>query len=200
MLHHDDAAMNILVLAAFWLFSAFSESAPTPPKVERGEAKSAFVLLNKIRQNPRAYQRELRLGPRTSITRTPLRWNETLARVAEARALDMAKRDYFDHTDPEGYGPNHHINRAGYTLNPDWLKRKNANNFESIGANHPTAVDGIKAMIRGSATTRYGHRKHLLGQDAWNGSLQDIGIGFVRIPSGSTYRTYLCVIIAKHDW
>ncbi len=193
--------MRIIVcLAVFWLFSAFSVAIPNRPRIDRQEARSAFTLLNKIRQNPRAYQRELRLSPRASITRTPLRWNDTLAKVAEMRAVDMAKRDYFDHTDPDGYGPNYHISRAGYVLNPDWLKRKNANNFESIGANHPTAADGIKAMIIGQNSPGFGHRKHLLGMDEWNASLRDIGIGYVRVPSGSTYRSYLCVIIAKHDW
>src|SRR3546814_9244000 len=72
--------------------------------------------------------------------------------------------------------------------------------FESIGANHPSAFDGIKAMIIGRNSPGFGHRKHLLGMDEWNASLQDIGIGYVRAPSGSTYQSYLCVIIAKHDW
>lgn len=187
-----------ILAAAFILITAFSP--PSRPSVDRREARSAYILLNQIRLNPGAYRRNLGLPQRAPVTRRALRWNDTLARIAEARALDMAKRDYFDHTDPDGLGPNYHINRAGYSLNPDWLKHKNANNFESIGANHPTAAAGIEAMIRGSAATRYGHRRHLLGQDEWNASLQDIGIGFVRVPSGSTYQSYLCVIIAKHDW
>ena len=190
----------IACFIAFWLFSAFAAPSSSRPKIDRKEAKSAFLMLNKIRQNPRAYQRELHLGSLGQITRSPLRWNDTLAKVAEMRAMDMAKRDYFDHTDPDGFGPNHHINRAGYTLNPGWLKRKNANNFESIGANHPSAIDGIEAMIIGRNSPGFGHRKHLLGMDEWNASLQDVGIGYVRVPSGSTYQSYLCVIIAKHDW
>ncbi len=190
----------IACFTAFWLFSAFSAPLPDRPTIDRREARSAFSLLNSIRQNPQAYQRELRLNLRAHLTKTPLKWNDTLAKVAEARAMDMAKRDYFDHTDPDGFGPNHHIDRAGYTLNPDWLKRKNANNFESIGANHSSAIDGIKAMIIGKNSPGYGHRKHLLGMDEWNASLQDIGIGYVRVPSGNTYQSYLCVIIAKHDW
>ncbi|MFB2119170.1 CAP domain-containing protein [Parapedobacter sp. 2B3] len=187
-------------LTAFWLFCSFSARVPDHPRIDRQEARSAFLLLNKIRLDPRAYQRELHLNPRAQIAQTPLKWNTTLAGVAERKALDMARRDYFDHTDPDGFGPNFHINRAGYTLNPDWLKRKNANNFESIGANHPSAVDGIKAMIVGRNSPGFGHRKHLLGMDQWNASLQDIGIGYVRARSGSTYQSYLCVIIAKHDW
>jgi uncharacterized protein YkwD len=190
----------ILSIAIFWFFSAFSIPASNRPKIDRQEARSAFMLLNKIRQNPRVYRGELNLSSRLQISHTPLRWNAALASVAEAKALDMARRNYFDHTDPDGFGPNYYINRAGYTLNPDWLKRKNANNFESIGANHPSAIDGIKAMIIGKNSPGFGHRRHLLGTDEWNASLQDIGIGYVRVPSGSTYQSYLCVIIAKHDW
>lgn len=198
MLWQNMSMRFIPLLVIFLLFTGFSN--PNGPTVDRSEAKTAFALLNRIRQNPQAYQRELGLNTLTSITKTPLRWNATLAKVAEARALDMARRDYFDHTDPDGIGPNHHIHQAGYSLNPDWLKRKNANNFESIGANHPSAVEGIKAMVIGRNSPGLGHRKHLLGMDEWNGSLHDIGIGYVRSPSGSTYKSYLCVIIAKHDW
>lgn len=191
-----------LFFTAFTFFSCFSvrNDSVVRPRVDRSEAKTAFALLNDIRQRPEAFQHELGLTSLNGISRTPLRWNSTLAKVAEARALDMAQRDYFDHTDPDGFGPNYHINQAGYTLNPDWLKHKETNNFESIGANHPTAVDGIKALIAGKNSPGFRHRAHLLGMDEWNASLNDVGIGFVRAPSGSPYQSYICVIIAKHDW
>jgi Uncharacterized protein with SCP/PR1 domains len=188
----------LLSITAFALFSGLT--LPARPFVDRRDAQSAYVLLNKIRQNPGAYARELGLPSKANITRTQLLWNQTLAEVAEARAMDMARRDYFDHTDPDGLGPNYHINRAGYRLNPNWLKRSTANNFESIAANYPSATAGIKAMIIGKNSPGFHHRKHLLGMDKWNASLQDIGIGFVRVPDGGTYQSYLCVIIAKHDW
>lgn len=195
-------ALFSTILTLFSCFTAPRQYTDVNRKavVDRKEARAAFTLLNEIRQHPQNYRRELGFGANARIAGHPLKWNETLAKVAEARALDMAKRNYFDHTDPDGFGPNYHINRAGYALNPDWLKRKTANNFESIGANHPSAIDGIKAMIIGRNSPGFGHRKHLLGMDEWNGSLQDIGIGFVRVPSGSAYQSYLCVIIAKHDW
>ncbi|MBK1442155.1 CAP domain-containing protein [Parapedobacter sp. ISTM3] len=189
---------SVLFFGIFTLFSCFNTK--VRPVIDRQEARQAFALLNEIRQHPEAFRREFGRHALASVSSTPLRWNQTLAQVAEARAMDMARRDYFDHTDPDGYGPNHHIHRAGYSLNTDWLKRKDANNFESIGANHATAIDGIKAMIIGKNSPGFRHRAHLLGTDEWNASLQDIGIGFVRVPSGSTYQSYLCIIIAKHDW
>lgn len=192
---HMVALRSFCLPALLLLFTSFAS-----PTIHRDEARAAYMLLNKIRQNPSAFQRELSLNPREALTKKPLRWNETLARVAEARAYDMAKRNYFDHTDPDGYGANYHIHQAGYTLNADWLKDRKANNFESIAANYPTAEAGIKALIRGKDSPHKHHRKHLLGMDTWNHSLTDVGIGYVRMPSGSMYTSYLCVIIAKHDW
>jgi len=169
-------------------------------KIDRREAKKAFNYLNDFRMNPKKYGKEIRVNNLKNVKQTKLVWNDTLAKVAEQRAKDMAKRNYFDHTDPDGYGPNYHINATGYTLNPEWLKKRNANNFESIGANHQTAVDCIKSFIIGKGSPGYMHRKHVLGLDEWNGSLKDIGIAFVRVKKGATFKTYLCVIIAKHDW
>lgn len=193
-------------MARFFLFlcvsaMCFATSFTSPsPTADRSEARNAYELLNHIRQHPERYRQALGLNPREALTKRPLRWNDTLARVAEARARDMAMRDYFDHVDPEGYGPNYHINQAGYTLNPDWLKEKKANNFESIAANYASASDGIRGLILGKGQAVKYHRRHLLGMDKWNHSLTDIGIGYVRMASGSQYKSYLCVIIAKHDW
>lgn len=169
-------------------------------KIDRREAKKAYQYLNEFRMNPKKYGRAIRVNNLRNVKQTRLVWNEQLAKVAEERAKDMARKNYFDHTDPSGYGPNYHINKAGYYLNPDWLKKKSTNNFESIGANHETAIDGIKSFIIGRGSPGFMHRKHVLGMDEWNGSLKDIGIGFVRVKRGAAYKTYLCVIIAKHDW
>lgn len=194
--------MTHKVLLYFCLGLACLMTSATRPKpsIERKEARAAYALLNDIRQHPERYRQALGLNPNEPITRTALRWDDALARVAEARAYDMASRDYFGHVDPDGYGPNYHIHQGGYSLNPDWLTNKTTNNFESIAANYPSATDGIRALIIGRGQSTKYHRKHLLGMDKWNHSLTDIGIGYVRMPSGSVYKSYLCVIIAKHEW
>lgn len=191
-------SMKYLIAAIFSLVAhvALAQRITT----ERDEAKDAYVLLNDIRSNPSKYRKQLGISDIQNVTRKALVWNKQLAKVAEERAYDMAKRDYFDHITPDGVGVNVQIADGGYTLNKDWLKNVKANNFESIAANHPSAVEGIRALIIGKGSPGFMHRKHLLGMDKWNGSLQDIGIGYVRIPSGATYKSYLCVIIAKHDW
>ena len=104
------------------------------------------------------------------------------------------------HVDPEGYGMNYFINKSGYKLNAEWLEEKNENYFESLTANTYSGIESIKVLVTDKNVPSLGHRNHLLGLDTWNSTLTDIGIGFSRRESGSTYKTYTCVIIAKHDW
>ncbi|WP_205513345.1 CAP domain-containing protein [Longitalea arenae] len=169
------------------------------PFIVKEEAQQAFQLLNAIRNNPAKYYRELHLDAKLPVTKTPLRWNDTLARVAEAKAMDMAKRNYFDHVNPEGYGINYFIHQSGYTLNADWLKDKKENFFESIGSGHDSGVEAIKSLIIDAEDPGKGHRDHLLGIGKWDATLKDVGIGFVKCDGGK-YQSYICIIIAKHNW
>ncbi|MDH5828469.1 CAP domain-containing protein [Sphingobacterium sp. SG20118] len=168
-------------------------------RLEKKQAKAAFEHLNDIRKKPEKFKKKLGLFNLNKVTRKQLNWNNQLAKVAEARAKDMAKRNYFDHVNPDGKGPNYYIQKSGYKLNPNWLKNKKANNFESIAWNWPTAKAGIEGLIIGKEAPGYYHRKHLLGMDEWNSSLYDIGIGFVTVGKKGKQESYLCVIIAKHD-
>lgn len=186
----------LLIFSLSLLFSLSSAQV----RVEKKQAKEAYHLLNEIRKNPERYKKKLGLFNLNKVTRKSLNWNKRLAEVAESRAKDMAKRNYFDHVNPDGIGPNYYMQQAGYDLNAKWLKNKRANNFESIAWNWPSATDAIKGLIIGKEAPGYHHRKHLLGMDEWNASLYDIGIGFVTTGKKGHQKSYLCVIIAKHDW
>jgi len=168
--------------------------------VDKEEGRKAYELLNNIREHPEQYYRELHFNRRDEVTRTPLKWDETLARIAEAKAKDMAKRDYFNHIDPDGNGMNYRINKGGYKLNPDWVKNRRDNTFESIGMGLVGGETAIKTLIIDEGVRDLGHRRHLLGMGEWNSSLQDIGIGYVLRENGDDWETYICVLIAKHDW
>lgn len=169
------------------------------PFIVKEEAQQAFQLLNSIRSNPEKYYKELHLNNQLAITQKTLRWNDTLAKVAEAKALDMAKRNYFNHVNPEGFGINYYINQSGYKLNADWLKDKKENFFESLGTGHDSGTDAIKSLIIDAYDAAKGHRDHLLGIGDWDSTLFDIGIGFVKCDGGK-YQSYTCIIIAKHNW
>ena len=57
----------------------------------------------------------------------------------------------------------------------------------------------IRNLIIDKNVPSLGHRKDLLGLDDWNASLYDIGIGYARPVENSRFRSYVCVLIAKHD-
>jgi hypothetical protein len=99
---------------------------------------------------------------------------------------------------PEGYGINFYINKEGYQLRENWLKDPKANFFESCNAGGPTGRDAIKMLLLDEGVPSLGHRKHLLGIDDWSATLVDIGIGFAHAGEGKQFKTYTCVIIAKH--
>lgn len=165
--------------------------------IDKAQARQAFEWLNTIRINPDSFAVALSLPDNLKSSRTALVWNDTLAKVAETKALDMATKNYFSHIDPKGYGINYYINKAGYTLAAYQLKSPKANSFESISAGYDTGEEVIKSLIIDKNTPGYGHRKHLLGIDGFSKGT-DIGIGFVEAGSSSDYSTYVCIIIAHH--
>ncbi len=191
--------MKLLFLTFFALFSASIPIGKTIT-VDKESAQSALETLRDIRHNPGSYVKELNFEEDiNNVSSVELIWNDTLAKVAEAKAFDLANRNYFDHVDPDGYGINYFIAESGYSLNPEWTVNKGDVNFESLAAGPPTGRDAIKQLVKDSRDPNRGHRKHLLGLDEWNANTTDVGIGYVRCPSGCKYKTYVCVIIAKHD-
>lgn len=194
--HHLMKVISYMVPLLTLLFSFFYNNNPF---VVKEEAKQAYELLNAIRANPAAYAGKLHLNSQLPINHKALRWNDTLAKVAEAKAMDMAKRNYFNHVDPEGYGINYQVQQSGYTLNADWTKNKKENFFESISVGAMSGREAIEALILDADDTSFGHRDHLLGIGDWNNSLVDIGIGFVKCDAGQ-YKSYACIVIAKHNW
>lgn len=193
-------AFNIILLVICALgWSAFQSAGKA--SLEKSEAKRAFQYLNTIRTSPETFREQFSFLSKQKITKTALTWNERLAKVAETKALDMANRKYFSHVDPEGYGMNYYINKGGYKLHKDWLRYKSSNNFESLAYGLPDAASAINTLLIDKGVPGLGHRKHLLGIDNWNSSLTDIGIGFASIDRNAGYtETYVCIIIAKHDW
>jgi uncharacterized protein YkwD len=168
--------------------------------INKEEAKKAFEHLNKIRQNPAAHSARLKVNLNAVKPRPELKWNDTLAKAAEAKAMDMATRNYFGHIDPDGNGMNIKIHKAGYKLPQSWIKDKKSNFFESLAAGISGGTAIIDYLIVDSGTPSLGHRKHLLGMDDFYAECFDIGIGYVEKATKSSYSTYICVIIAKHGF
>jgi uncharacterized protein YkwD len=125
---------------------------------------------------------------RASLTCDPI-----LAQVARERAVDMATRNYFDHTNPDGFGPNYLVRQAGYPL-PSWYDTApNANNVESIAAGYSTPDAAWQGWM-GSTP----HRTHLLGLDPFWAAQIEYGIGYAYNPA-SDYDHYWVVITAYKE-
>ncbi|MDA7881217.1 CAP domain-containing protein [Akkermansiaceae bacterium] len=122
--------------------------------------------------------------------RKMLIYNARLTSVARARAKDMARRNYFGHVDPDGYGPNWHLTRTGYRLPIEWTAFKNANQVESILGGKPTAEGAFHELVNSS-----GHRSHLLASAPFYENHLCYGVGYAFNPA-STYHHYWVIITA----
>lgn len=169
--------------------------------VANSEAKKAASLINDIRKNPSAYSSQMGVDLSGVAARPALNWNSALAKVAQAKAEDMAKNNYFSHVDLNGYGVNYFMHEAGYDMPEAWYKDKKLNYFENIAAGNATAEAMVKQLVYdgGKDNSSAGHRSSLLGISDWNSSCIDIGIGYA-YDANSTYGHYWSVIIAKHNY
>lgn len=115
-----------------------------------------------------------------------------LAQVAHERALDMGTRNYFNHVNPDGHGPNYLVQQAGYILPSFYDQSKKANNIESIYAGSPDPERAMDVWLGSD-----GHHNHILGQHSFYAEQTDYGIGYAYVP-GSRYGHYWVVITARH--
>lgn len=123
--------------------------------------------------------------------KTMLRCDPILMRVAQAKALDMANRRYFSHTNPDGMGPNFLIRQAGYRLSSAYGTGKADNNTESIAAGMMDGHVAWEAWLRSAH-----HRPHLTGEADFFREQVDFGIGRA-VVEGSPYRFYWCFLSAR---
>lgn len=98
----------------------------------------------------------------------PLTVNATLTKVAQAHSEDMARRNFFDHTNPDGRSPFDRMSAAGYEYRTA---------AENIAAGHRTP----EAVVTGWMNSE-GHRRNIV-----NCGLTEIGVGYV---TGGSYGTY----------
>lgn len=179
------------------LLSALAPRSARPVAMAAGAADSSIYLPIVMRQvcDLNAYEtniaERMRLDPQQQ--RLTLECDPILARVARERALDMATRHYFGHTNPDGYGPNYLVRQAGYPL-PSWYDASPAgNNIESIASGYSTPDAVWQGWMNSPA-----HRTHLLGLVPFFAEQIDYGIGYVYDPA-SDYGHYWVVITARKE-
>ncbi|MBA2350205.1 MAG: CAP domain-containing protein [Solirubrobacterales bacterium] len=99
----------------------------------------------------------------------PLRYSPSLAKAARFQSRNMARRRFFDHTDPAGRGVARRV--ARYT---DHFGKRVG---ENIGAGRRTSSATCRSWFKSS-----GHRANILDPD-----YTSIGTGFA---TGGAYRRY----------
>lgn len=86
--------------------------------------------------------------------------NDQLTEAAQQQSVNMARQDFFDHTDKAGKKVSDRVTATGY----NWVLVA-----ENIAAGQRTAEEVVQAWIKSP-----GHRANMLKPD-----LQDIGVGYV---------------------
>lgn len=125
--------------------------------------------------------------------RSSMVYDPRLNVVARAKAMDLGRRAYFAHVDPDGYGPNKAVELAGFTLPDWWGDALNANYVESIAggyANAQAAFDGWMASA--------GHKRHILAETDFYAGQTRYGVGYAQVP-GSPYTRYYVFISAPPE-
>ncbi len=90
--------------------------------------------------------------------------NATLNQAAQNKAQDMANKDYWSHTSPDGSTPWTFLNNAGYS-------------YQSAGENLAYGFSTSSGVITGWMNSP-GHRANLLGTD-----FTEVGFGVVNAPN-----------------
>lgn len=110
-------------------------------------------------------------GDKTFGPAPPLGNHTALRVAARGHSKDMATRNYFDHTNPEGKGPKERIMAAGW-LNPGY-------SGENIAAGNGTASATVQQWMKSP-----GHCENIMDKD-----FKYLGVGYFANPSAK-YQHY----------
>ncbi|MFF4099429.1 sigma-70 family RNA polymerase sigma factor [Streptomyces sp. NPDC001903] len=125
-------------------------SAPAPGPAPTGVAGQVIALVN---------------SERAAAGCGPLKEDPKLQSAAQGHSDDMAARDFFDHTNPDGADPGKRTTAAGYR----W-----STYGENIARGQQTAASVMDSWMKSP-----GHRANIL-----NCSFKDIGVGIHQGPGG----------------
>lgn len=96
-----------------------------------------------------------------------------LMKVAQARVASMITRQWFGHVDPDGYGANHWVKRAGFPLPLYYGRGNGANNIEVLAGGFATPEEAFMGWL-GSP----GHRALVLGENDFYMRQSWLGVGY----------------------
>jgi uncharacterized protein YkwD len=118
--------------------------------------------------------------------RNIIKYDPLLCKVARAKAKDMIVRNFFNHTDPSGRGPNFMLARAGYRLPAYYSSDRSGNNVESIAKLTGGPKDAFILFLKSPA-----HRPHVLAEDQFYRAQTHIGAGSYKSKKAPFYNTFV---------
>lgn len=127
-----------------------------------------------------------RISASSGQRREAVKLDPILCIVARKRATDMANRNYFSHTNPDGQGANYLVLRASYTLPSYYDRSRSGNNIESIGMSTGTPQEIVSLWLKSS-----GHRVHVLGETDFYQQQNSFGVGVFRSPVAPHYKYFV---------
>ena len=168
------ALITVLVSGAKSFSTAYAQDTQSPQGDQAVVAKQTIFLPLVVSVQPEATPRdpvpvilspeeaevEKYLRAQSGQQHPTLKLNSILVEQARRKAKDMAERVYFDHVDPDGFGPDYWVLKAGYQLPDYYGTDPKANYIESIGAGYADAASVWNAWMLSQ-----GHRAHLLGEN-----------------------------------
>lgn len=178
-----------------WAAAAFAALQAQPVKLHRDKAQEAIHYLNRVRANPAAYSDSVGIVLHGISPRHALQPDPVLTQVAEERAMDMARRNYFGHTSPDGKTVNSILCAKGYAIPKEFCQYKTLNNFESICAGSETGIDCINVLLRDEGLEPPGHRIHLLGLDDFYKTHSKVGAAMA-YRRDTDYEYYFVIVTA----
>ncbi|PRY66287.1 Cysteine-rich secretory protein family protein [Vreelandella songnenensis] len=107
-----------------------SESGECEPTEQQ---QAMLDLVNEARREAR------QCGEQSFDSVAPLTWSCKLHEAAKAHSEDMAEKEYFSHTSPEGVGIEQRVETQGYT----WRAVG-----ENIAAGHPSAAGAVEGWLQ----------------------------------------------------
>jgi uncharacterized protein YkwD len=139
--------------------------APTstgPVTGPEGETGEVLALVNEARATARS------CGGRDFAAAGPLRWNDALARAAQAHSEDMAQKGYFSHDAPDGRNMEARVKAQGYS-------------YSALGENIAAGQRTPAAVMAGWLDSP-GHCENIM-----NPSFRELGVGRA---TGGSYGIY----------
>lgn len=101
---------------------------------------------------------------RSANSDQPLKLNNYLSQAAQAKARDMASRDYWSHNTPDGNPPWVFVDAQGY-------------HYQKLGENLATGFSDAQTTVNGwMASTE--HRRNML-----DSAYSDVGFGYANVPN-----------------